>query len=98
MEMNEILMLIGVVIVGYLILKFLWNVVGNLIKLVIVVIVIGVSTYLINPELIYNAFGKENVEAVAKEAKEAIVKVSDVANDATTEVENKVKDTVTLSN
>ncbi len=92
--MNEILMLIGVVVVGYLLLKFLWNMIGNLIKLVIVVIIIGVGIYFVKPELLYNALGKENVEAMAKEAKDGITKANDVVSDPV----NKAKDSVTISN
>jgi len=91
METNEILMLISVVIVGYLLLKFLWNMVGNLIKLLIVVIVIGTGTYLIKPKLLYNAFGKENVEVVAKEAKDGIAKVNDAVSDAVSDADSVKK-------
>lgn len=94
--MNQILMLIGVVVIGYLVLKFLWNMVGNLLKLLIVVIIIGAGTYFVKPELLYNVFGKENIEAVAKETKEGIVKAGDAVSDAVKR-NKKTADTVTLS-
>jgi hypothetical protein len=94
MEMNQILMLVGLVIVGYLVLKFIWNAVGGILKLVIVVIILGAGTYLIKPELLYNAFGKENVEMVAKEAKDGVAKVSDAASDALSDAASDAADTV----
>ena len=94
METNQILMLVGLVVVGYLILKFIWGAAKGIIKLALVVIILGAGAYIIKPELLYNVFGKENVEAVAKEAKDGIEKASDVATDAISDAASEAADTV----
>lgn len=92
METNQILMLVGLIVVGYLILKFIWGAAKGIIKLALVVIILGAGAYIIKPELLYNVFGKENVEAVAKDG---IEKASEAADTIPKKVEEKVDDVVT---
>ena len=102
METNELLMLIGVIVIAIMVLRFLWNMVGSVLKLAVAVIVIGAGVYFIKPELLYNVFGKDKVEAVATDAKvlakegydAASDAVSDVASDAVTEVKETAKENI----
>lgn len=79
METMEILKLAVMIIVGYFILKFIWNAVGGVIKLIVVVLLVAVGTYLYDKELVYGLLGKENTEQI-------IDKSIQVANDGLDEV------------
>lgn len=96
METMEILKLVIVLIVGFFILKFTWGSVKGIIKLVVGIIIIAVGVYLMKPEMLYDVFGKDKVESVAKESKRNIKKVgdavTDTANDAIDSVKEKTKD------
>ena len=70
MELNQILILLAVIVVGYLVLKFIWNSAKGIVKLAIALIIIVGGIYLVKPELLYNVFGKDKVESVANEIKE----------------------------
>jgi len=98
MEMNEILMLVGLILVGYFLLKFLWNMVGNLIKLTIVVILVGVGVHFIRPDLIDNLIGKEMHDSITTQVNEGADKVDDIMKEKGDSLGNKAKDSVTLSN
>lgn len=104
METNELLMLIGIIVIAIMVLRFLWNAVGSIVKLAIVVVIIGAGIYFVKPELLYNVFGKEKVEAVATDAKVLAKEGVDAVNDGVNDGVKKVKeakeavDTVTLSN
>jgi hypothetical protein len=87
METTQILTLLAVVVVGYFVLKFLWNATKGILKLVLTVIIIAVGVYLVKPELLYNVFGKENVEQVADKTKE-------VAKEGAEKVEKLTKDSL----
>ena len=93
MNTNEIIMLVGLVVVGYFLLKFLWNVVGNLIKLAVVVILIGIGTYIYNPILLYNVFGETVVEASVGKGIAVVENVIDWTKEKLTK---EVTKTVTL--
>lgn len=94
METNEILMLIGVIVIGYFLLKFLWNIVGNLIKLAIVGVIAIVAVHYVKPELlgrfdpmVSNVLNKGEIlieKGLAQFTDAASDVVSDVVNDAVT--------------
>lgn len=94
METSQILMLVGLVIVGYLVLKFIWNAVGGLLKLIIVVILVGVAIHFVRPDIITNLIGKETHDAIVKETKDGIAKASDVATEVISKAATEVKDSV----
>lgn len=72
METLEIIKLVLVGFIGLFILKFLWNLVSGIIKLLIITIIVGVGIYIVKPELIYDVIGKENTEMVVNKAKNAL--------------------------
>ena len=100
METNEIIMLIAIVAVGYFLLKFLWNMVGNLIKLSIVALIAIVATHYVKPELLgrfdpmvskalYQ--GEVMIEKGITYFTDAVNDAaSDAVNDAVTKVKEKV--------
>lgn len=102
METIEILKLVLAIVVGYFILKFLWNVVSGIFKLILVVILVGVGVYFVKPELLHDAFGKEAVESVATDIKketkeladEGIKQFNSLKNDVVEDTKDEVKNTV----
>ena len=81
----ELLKLAGLIIVGYFILKFIWNIVSGVIKLIIAVILIGVGIYFVKPTILHDVFGKENVENVAKKVGDKGVELVDDAKEVVME-------------
>ena len=67
METMEFLKLAVVVILGYFILKFIWGTAKGIVKLILAVIIIAIGVYVMKPELLYDVFGKDKVEGVAKD-------------------------------
>lgn len=66
----ELIKLAVVLILGYFILKFLWNTLKGFIKVVLAVVIIVAGVYFVKPDLLYNVFGKDKVENVANDIKE----------------------------
>ena len=85
------LKLAGVIILGYFILKFIWNTVSGIFKLVVGVIIIAIAIYFVNPTILHDVFGKENVENVATKA---INQTNETIDDAKEYVEEKATEVV----
>lgn len=74
----ELLKLAAFILVGYFVLRFLWNAAKGMIKLILIIVVIAVGVYLYDKELVYNVFGKENTEAVVDKTTELVDKSTEV--------------------
>ena len=87
----EIIKVIAVIIIGLLMLKFIWGMAKGIIKLVLGIIIITVGIYLIKPEILYNTFGMNSVENAASKIKE---QGNDLVNKGVKELDT-LKDNVT---
>ena len=94
METMELIKIALVFVVGYFILKFIWGSIKGIAKLLIMVVVIAVGTYIVNHELLYNMLGKDNVEAAARKAENGANKIGETASDVADSLKEKGKEIV----
>lgn len=95
METTQILILLAAIVIGYFLLKFIWNNAIGLIKFVLALIVIVGGIYLVKPELLYNVFGENKVESTVDDIKKETIELVDegkgIANEIISESTDSLK-------
>lgn len=95
MENLEIFKIVGIVIVAFFLLKFIWGMLKGVFKIVLTIIVVAVGLYFMKPELLHNAFGKENVEIVAKKVNDGGNELIEAGSKEFDKVKKNTLDSVT---
>lgn len=78
--------IVGIILIIILFGGVIWRLAKKLLVVAFIAVLILLGIYFTKPEILYDWFGKENVEKVEKKAKEGTQDLKDVTN----EVGNKV--------